>query len=92
MQIPCRLLSVLLALSVTPVAAAEDWLQIKYDARHSGDAPDRTVAVPLGLVGAAKTTDAIFTAPVVAGGRVYVVDGSGTAFSPRGSQAPDYLQ
>jgi outer membrane protein assembly factor BamB len=81
MQIPCRLLSVLLALSVAPVAAAEDWLQIKYDARHSGDAPDRTVAVPLGLVGAAKTTDAIFTAPVVAGGRVYVVDGSGTAFS-----------
>jgi outer membrane protein assembly factor BamB len=63
------------------MAAAEDWLQIKYDARHSGDAPDRTVAVPLGLVGAAKTTDAIFTAPVVAGGRVYVVDGSGTAFS-----------
>jgi outer membrane protein assembly factor BamB len=81
MKISCQLLSVLLTLCVSPTTAAEDWLQIKYDARHSGDAPDRTVAAPLGLVGAAKTTDAIFTAPVVAGGRVYVVDGSGTAFA-----------
>lgn len=81
MQVQSRLPCVLLVLSLAPAAAAEDWCQLKSDARHSGDAPDRTVAVPLGLVGAAKTTDAIFTAPVVAGARVYVVDGSGTAFA-----------
>jgi len=38
------------------------------------------VELPLGLVGAAACTDAVFTAPVVADGRVYVVDGSGVAF------------
>ena len=80
MRIPYRLLDVFLGLVLVPTASAEDWLQLKYDARHSGDAPDRSVTVPLGLVGAVKTTDAVFTAPVVAGGRVYVVDGSGTAF------------
>jgi outer membrane protein assembly factor BamB len=59
---------------------AEDWPQLQYDSRHSGNVPDRAVATPLGLVGAAPLTDAIFTAPAVAGGRVYVVDGSGAAF------------
>ncbi|MEE8306168.1 MAG: PQQ-binding-like beta-propeller repeat protein, partial [Gammaproteobacteria bacterium] len=61
-------------------AAAEDWLQFKYDCRHSGNVPDRSVTTPLGLVGAVPLTDAVFTAPVVADGRVYVVDGSGVAF------------
>ena len=58
----------------------ENWLQYKYDPRHSGNAPERSVTVPLGLAGAIPLTDAIFTAPVVADGRVYVVDGSGVAF------------
>jgi len=80
MRMPRGFLAVFLGLFLAQTAAAEDWLQLKYDARHSGDAPDRSVTLPLGLVGAAKTADAIFTAPVVAGGRVYVVDGSGTAF------------
>ena len=71
----------LLALVAPATApAAEDWPQFKYDGRHSGNAPDRELATPLGLVGAVPMTDAIFTAPVVAGRRVYVVDGSGTAF------------
>jgi len=69
----------LLLLSVT-VFAGEEWLQYKYDCRHSGNAADRDASTPLGLVGAVPLTDAIFTAPVVAKGRVYVVDGSGTAF------------
>ena len=60
--------------------AAEDWLQLKYDSRHSGNVPGRSVTTPLGLVGAVPLTDAVFTAPVVAGDRVYVVDGSGVAF------------
>jgi outer membrane protein assembly factor BamB len=61
------------------MAAAEEWVQLKYDCRHSGDAKDRDVATPLGLLGAARLGDAALTAPVVAGGRVYIVDASGTA-------------
>ena len=71
------LIVVLLTLSTT--ANAENWLQFKYDSGHSGNVPERSVASPLGLVGAVPLTDAVFTAPVVADGRVYVVDGSGVA-------------
>jgi len=60
--------------------AGENWPQFKYDCRHSGNAPDRNVTTPLQLVGAVPLTDAIFTAPVVADGRIYVVDGAGVAF------------
>jgi len=67
-------------IGLTTAAAEEDWRQFKYDCRHSGDVPDRSVTTPLGLIGAVPLTDAIFTAPVVADGRVYVVDGSGVAF------------
>jgi outer membrane protein assembly factor BamB len=70
-------LNLTLALSAT---AGEDWLQFKYDCRHSGNVPDRSVTTPLGLNAAVSLTDAIFTAPVVEDGRVYVVDGSGVAF------------
>lgn len=59
---------------------AEDWPQFKYDGRHSGNVPERSVAAPLGLVAAVPLTDAVFTSPVVAGGRVYVLDGSGVLF------------
>jgi len=62
------------------VQAAEDWLHLKYDAGRSGNAADRSVSLPLGLVGSVALTDAVFTAPVVADGLVYVVDGSGVAF------------
>jgi len=64
----------------TTLRGSEHWTQFKYDAQHSGNVPDRSVELPLGLVGAAACTDAVFTAPVVADGRVYVVDGSGVAF------------
>jgi outer membrane protein assembly factor BamB len=74
----CWSVAVLLALSAT-VTTAEDWLQLKYDCRHSGDVSDRSVAVPLGLASAVPLTDAVFTAPVVSAGRVYVVDGAGVA-------------
>jgi outer membrane protein assembly factor BamB len=74
-------LSMLLFLtSAATVDAGEDWIQLKYDCRHSGNVPDRSVTTPLGLVAAVPLTDAVFTAPVVAGGRVYVVDGSGVAW------------
>jgi outer membrane protein assembly factor BamB len=55
-------------------------VQSKFDSRHSGNVADRSLSLPLGLVGAVPLTDAIFTSPVVAGGRVFVVDGSGVAF------------
>jgi outer membrane protein assembly factor BamB len=75
------LLIALFALIATATAAAaEDWLQFKHDARHSGNVPERSVTLPLGLVGAVPLSDAVLTAPVVAGGRVFAVDGSGVAF------------
>jgi outer membrane protein assembly factor BamB len=81
---PCRLKSAawaaLALLAASAASAAEDWPQLKFDARHSGNAPGRSVETPLGLIGAMPLGDAIFTAPVVAGGRVYTVDGSGAAF------------
>lgn len=62
-------------------AAAEDWRQLKFDALHSGNVPGRSVTLPLGLVAAVPLTDAVFTAPAVADGRVYVVDGSGVVWA-----------
>lgn len=67
-------------LTIVPGAAGEDWSQLKYDCRHSGNVPDRTVEPPLGLVAAVPMTDAVFTSPVISGGRVFVVDGSGVVF------------
>lgn len=67
-------------LFATAASRAEDWLQYKFDSRHSGNAPERSVAVPPGLISAVPLTDAVSTAPVVAHGCVYVVDGAGVAF------------
>ena len=64
----------LLLLLTTAVPAGEEWLQLKYDCRHSGDVPDRTVTTPLGLVGTVALTDAVFTSPVVDDKRIYVPD------------------
>ncbi|GIW82979.1 MAG: hypothetical protein KatS3mg105_4786 [Gemmatales bacterium] len=69
-----------LATNTSIVVGAEDWLQFKYDSRHSGNAADRRVASPLGLVAAVPLTDAIFTSPAIADGMIYVVDGSGAVF------------
>ncbi len=59
---------------------AEDWPQFKFDSRHSGNVADRHVSQTLGLRGSVPLTDAVYTSPVILGGRVYVVDGSGVAF------------
>ncbi len=72
--------AVLLAAAVAVTEAAEDWPQLKYDCRHSGNVSERSVSVPLGLIAAVPLSDAVFTAPVVADGRVYVLDGSGVAW------------
>ncbi len=60
--------------------AAEQWLQLKNDAGHSGNAPRRSVQTPLGLVGSVALSDGVYTSPVIADGRIYVVDGAGVAF------------
>lgn len=64
-----------------PSHGAEEWLQWKCEPGHSGNVPGRSVRTPLGLIGAVPLTDAIFTSPVVAGERIYAVDGSGVAFA-----------
>ncbi len=74
------LLAAYLLIGTVCAYADESWLQFKYDCQHSGDVPDRSVTPPLGLVGAVPLTDAIFTAPALAYGRIYVVDGTGVAF------------
>jgi outer membrane protein assembly factor BamB len=75
---PAFLIGALLACGAT--VPAENWTQWKFDCRHSGNASDRDVTTPLGLLAAVPLSDAVFTAPVVADGRVYVVDGSGVAW------------
>lgn len=61
--------------------ANDDWLQLQGDARRSGNAPHQILGDTIGLVGTVPLTDAIFTAPVVGQGRVFVVDGSGVVFA-----------
>lgn len=72
-------LSALLFFAATLLSGhAEDWPQFLHDARHSGNAPAHTVeAAKLGLAGAVPLSDGIYTSPVVADGKVYVLDGSG---------------
>jgi len=70
----------LLGMGAHAVAQAEDWSQFKFDSRHSGYASDRSIRLPLGLMGTVPLTDAIFTSPVIANGRVFVIDGSGVVF------------
>ncbi len=80
-KIKIACLGILLVFAAGPSPAAEDWLQLKFDARHSGDVPQRSVSVPLGLVGAVPLGDAVFTAPVVGDGKVFAIDGSGTVWA-----------
>ena len=78
--IHAAILSAILVSMLSPVRAAEDWTQFKFNARHSGNVPHRSLAEPLGLLATAACSDSLFTAPVVAGGRVFVVDGAGVAW------------
>ncbi len=62
-------------------AGAEDWTQLKFDSHRSGNAADRALAAPLGLLASVPLSDAVFTAPVIAGAKVFVVDGSGVVWA-----------
>lgn len=71
-------LSLIAILLASSVALAEDWPQFMYNSAHSGNAADRDIDVEhLGLQGAVAMSDGIYTSPVVADGKVFVVDGSG---------------
>src|SRR5688572_22918308 len=62
---------------VVSTALAADWPQLQGDALRSGNAPEATLPADLGLIAAVPLTDGIYAAPVVAGGKCYVIDGSG---------------
>ncbi len=62
-------------------ATADSWPQLQGNALRTGNAPGETLRTPLGLVAAVPTTDALFAAPVVGGGKVFVIDGSGVVFA-----------
>lgn len=70
----------ILFVAVSSQLSAEDWLQYKFDSGHSGNAADRDVQTPLSLVAAVPLGDGVYASPVIADGKVYVVDGAGTAF------------
>lgn len=59
----------------------DDWPQLLGNAQRSGNAPEAVLGSSLGLVGAVPLTDGIYAAPVVAGGRIFVIDGSGVVFA-----------
>lgn len=68
----------LLFLLLATAVSAEDWPQFMFNSAHSGNAADRDLDVEnLGLQGAVAMSDGIYTSPVVADGKVFVVDGSG---------------
>lgn len=56
---------------------ASDWPQHQGDSLRSGNAEGFTLPGNIGLSGVVPMTDAIYAAPVVADGTIYVIDGSG---------------
>jgi outer membrane protein assembly factor BamB len=57
---------------------AEDvWPQLQGDALRSGNVERAELPQNLGLLGAIPCSDALYAAPVVGGGHVYVIDGAG---------------
>ena len=75
-----KMLRLLLLSLLASTALAEDWPQFMFNAAHSGNAGEIDLDVEkLALRGAVAMTDGIYTSPVVASGKVYVVDGSGVA-------------
>ncbi len=65
-----------LVMAACQAAAAESWPQLGFDSLHSGNAPNQ-IQLPLKLQAAIPLTDAVFTSPAIARGRIYVLDGSG---------------
>jgi hypothetical protein len=62
-----------LILSTAVDRGSHDWPQLQGDALRSGNAAGSAVKTPLGLAGAIPLTDGIYTAPVIAGGKVFAI-------------------
>ncbi|MCA9060695.1 MAG: PQQ-binding-like beta-propeller repeat protein, partial [Planctomycetaceae bacterium] len=80
----CRSVNVLLTgaiVSLLTASVSADWNQLQGNAQRSGDASAAEIASDVGLLAAIPTTDAIQAAPVVADGRIFVIDGSGVIFA-----------
>ncbi len=71
----------LLLAVATPLWGAEEWRQLKFDSRRSGNAAERSLAAPLGLRAAVPLSDAVLAAPVVARGKIYAIDGAGVVWA-----------
>lgn len=83
-RLPLRIAAlVFLGISAASQSArSQDWPQFQFDANRSGSAPDHRIeTADLGLQGFRALGDGIYTAPVVAGGLVHVVDGSGVVWT-----------
>ena len=72
----CETLTVLLVATMM-APASDSWPQLQGDSRRSGNAPDVVLAENLGLLGSVATTDGIYAAPVIAAGKIFVIDGAG---------------
>jgi outer membrane protein assembly factor BamB len=70
-----------LILSAAVARGSEDWPQLQGNAFRSGNAAGAAVKTPLGLAGAVPLTDGIYAAPVIADGKVFVMDGSGVVLA-----------
>ena len=70
------ILVVILA-SCNVAGANGQWTQLKGDALRSGNASECNLQMPIGLIAAIPVSDAIYTSPVVADGKLFVLDGAG---------------
>ncbi|HXG12754.1 MAG TPA: PQQ-binding-like beta-propeller repeat protein, partial [Gemmataceae bacterium] len=70
-----------LLVSAAVARGSDNWPQLQGNALRSGNAPQAVIKTPLGLVGAVPLTDGIYAAPVIADGKVFVIDGAGVVWA-----------
>lgn len=63
------------------IQGAEAWPQLLGGPLRSGDAPKAALPEKLGLVGTVGLSDGIYASPIVADGKVYVIDGAGVVYA-----------
>ncbi len=75
------LLSVILMCVLLRSADAAEWRQLQGNALRSGNRPGEVIDSRLGLVAVIPLTDGLYASPVISGGKVFVMDGSGVVFA-----------
>ena len=81
MTLTQRILALATVLTIQPSVHAGDWPQLLGSGLRDGDASDISLDAAPRLVGAVPLSDAILASPVVAAGKVFVIDGSGVVFA-----------